>query len=41
MIDLLSEESLTAKIVEINKAIEREKLLGDNYKFDGEEYAKK
>lgn len=42
IIDLLSVESLTAKIEENIKAIEREKLLGDtSYTLEGEAYAKK
>jgi len=42
IIDLLSEESLTAKIEELIKAIEREKLIGEaNYSLEGEDYAKK
>jgi hypothetical protein len=42
IINLLSEEYLTAKIEEIILAIEREKLLGNtNYSLEGENYAKK
>jgi hypothetical protein len=42
VIDLLSVESLTAKIEEIILAIEREKVIGDSsYTLEGIEYAKK
>jgi hypothetical protein len=42
VINMLSEEYLTAKIEEIIKAIEREKLLGNtNYALEGQDYAKK
>lgn len=41
LIDMLSVEYLTAKINEIVKAIEREKLIGDtNYSLEGETYGK-
>jgi len=42
LVDLLSPENLTAKIDNINKAIEREKIMGEaNYSLEGEDYAKK
>jgi len=42
LIDLLSPENLIAKVDNIMKAIEKEKIMGEsNFSLEGEDYAKK